>query len=416
MRVAFLNPSGQMGGAEKILLDLLLGLRAKESSYEIQLVASAEGPLVVRAGELGVSTTVLPFPPALARLGDAGAGGPAGRQVDRYTLIGRALSASGATALYLRRLGALLRKLHPDIIHTNGMKMHLLGLQARPRKTPVVWHLHDYVSARPIMARLMRAYSPRCSAMITCSKSVAADLRELCGPEIPAQTIYNGVDVDVFSPEGPTVDLDELAGMPPAPKNVVRVGMIATMARWKGHEVLLQALARIPADLPIRAYLVGDALYQTDGSQYSIPELREMAARLGVEHRVGFTGFIPEPAAAMRACEIIVHTSTQPEPFGLVIAEALACGRAVIVSMNGGAAELINPGVTALYYRPGQPSALAACIIRLAVDEELRARLGRAGRAAAVQRFDRNRLASQVVPIYQRVRAAEAVLSTDKHG
>jgi glycosyltransferase involved in cell wall biosynthesis len=405
MRLVFLNPSGQLGGAEKSLLDLLLSLRAADTSCEMHLIASAEGPLIARARALGVPATALPFPPALARLGDAGAGGPAGQQIDRLTLLGRALSAGGATAAYLRRLRDQLKQLGPDIIHTNGLKMHLLGLLARPRQTPVVWHLHDYVSARPLMARLIRASSPRCSTMITCSKSVAADIRALCGPAIHVQTVYNGVDTEVYAPEGPSLDLDALAGLPPASEGVVRIGMIATMARWKGHEVFLQALAGLPEDLPIRAYLVGDAVYQTDGSQYSLPELRRIAARLGVEHRVGFTGFLAEPAAAMRACDIIVHASTQPEPFGLVIAEALACGRAVIVSLTGGASELIDSGVTALHHEPGNAPALAACITRLAGDADLRTRLGRAGRAAAVQRFDRRRLACQVIPIYHRVRS-----------
>ncbi len=103
----------------------------------------------------------------------------------------------------------------------------------------------------------------------------------------------------------------------------------------------------------------------------------------------------------MRALDIVVHASTEPEPFGLVIAESMACGRAVIAVQAGGAAEIIDDGVTALALRPGDSSQLAAGLARLAMDPALRARLGQAARASAVERFDNRHLASRLVPLYR---------------
>src|SRR5207244_7369636 len=77
------------------------------------------------------------------------------------------------------------------------------------------------------------------------------------GPGCAIHPVPSGVDLTAFSPDGPTVDLDRLAGLAPPTTAVVRVGLVATMARSKGHEVFFQALARIPAALPIRAYVVG---------------------------------------------------------------------------------------------------------------------------------------------------------------
>jgi glycosyltransferase involved in cell wall biosynthesis len=401
MKVVYLTPSGQLGGAEKALLDLIASLKAAVPGYEPHLAASADGPLIAKARELAVPVTIIPFPQSLARLGDGGAGGPAGRQIGRIKLLGRLAGTSANVVIYLRRLRRTLNALAPDLIHTNGFKMHLLGLLARPRRTPIVWHIHDYVSARPLMARLVKARARRCAAIIANSHSVAADVLKLCGAGTPVHTIYNGVDLTMYSPEGATLDLDELAGMPPAPSNVIRVGMFATMARWKGHEVFLRAVSLLPAESPVRAYIVGDALYQTDGSQYSIPELRQIARELGVADRVGFTGFLPEPAGAMRACDMIVHASTKPEPFGLVIVEGMACGRPIIVSNAGGAAELIKTDVNALAHESGDAGGLAACIEKLAMDSALRRRLGVEGRKRAVDRFDRAMLASLTLPVYE---------------
>jgi glycosyltransferase involved in cell wall biosynthesis len=79
----------------------------------------------------------------------------------------------------------------------------------------------------------------------------------------------------------------------------------------------------------------------------------------------------------------------------------MACGRAVIVSDAGGAAELIEPGVNALAHTPGDSAQLAERITELAGDPTLRARLGAAGRLTAEQRFNRSRLARELVPIYR---------------
>ena len=312
--------------------------------------------------------------------------------------------AAVAVAFYVRRLRKLLHQLTPEIIHTNGFKMHLLGLWARPKGVSIVWHIHDYVSPRPLMARLMKRYAHRCDAIITNSYSVGADVRSLCGEAAHIYPVHNGIDLNTYCPDGPKLDLDALAGLPPAPPNTVRVALFGTMARWKGHEVFLKAISLLPQNLPIRAFIVGDALYQTDGSQYSITELRQLASQLGIGNKVGFTGFIDDPAAGMRACDIIVHASTQPEPFGLVIVEAMACGRPVIVSHAGGVTELIEEERNSVGHPPGDVTALSACIVRLAQDRSLRQRLSLAGLATATERFDRALLAQKILPLYQGLR------------
>ena len=149
--------------------------------------------------------------------------------------------------------------------------------------------------------------------------------------------------------------------------------------------------------------MIGGPVYETGGSQYSIAELEEIARRLGLAGRVGFTGFVTDIPAALRALDIVVHASTKAEPFGLVIAEAMACGRAVIASAGGGAAEIAADGDCVLTHRPGDHAALARLMILLAEDGELRRQLGCAAAASAMRRFGRERLADELQPIYERV-------------
>jgi glycosyltransferase involved in cell wall biosynthesis len=226
----------------------------------------------------------------------------------------------------------------------------------------------------------------------------------------------NAIDLGRFEPGGLCADLDRLAGMPPAAPGTIRVGLMATMARWKGHGVFLDAISKIPAEVPFRAYVIGGSLYQTDGSQCSVEELRTAAAQMGISHLTGFTGFIDRPAEILRALDIVVHASTEPEPFGLVIVEAMACGRAVIVSQAGGAAEIIDEGVDALAHTPGDAAQLAQRIQQLALDGELRRRLGENGRAKALRCFDRARLTRDWVAIYQEVAGIPRNPSFSSHG
>jgi len=361
-----------MGGAEKSLLDILASVRAAKPDWSLCLVVSEDGPLVLQSRALGVETIIVPLPSALARIGDASVGGPAGHQRSRWLLLLELFSASPAALAYVRKLHRVLRELSPDVIHSNGFKMHVLGVRAKSARVPIIWHIHDYVSARPMMARWLRRYSQRCALAVANSQSVAADVKAVCGNGLTVETIYNGIDLETFSPVGSRLDLDALSGLPSVNGETVRVGMLATLARWKGHETFLRAMALVPADLPVRGYVAGDALYQTNGSQHSLAALKQLANELGVSDRVGFTGFVKEPAAAMRALDIVVHASTQPEPFGLVVAEGMACGRAVIASEGAGATELITVGTDALGHPPGDSETLAGCITKLATDPELR--------------------------------------------
>jgi glycosyltransferase involved in cell wall biosynthesis len=404
MRVMYLNPTGQLGGAESSLVDILASLRLAEPSWPLHLLAASDGPLIHRVRSLGVTAEVLPFPPAIARLGEHGADRSDGLGGTVRFAAQFALAAAHAVG-YRASLGRAVDAFDPAIVHTNGLKMHVLtawGIGSA-RRPGLVWHLHDYLGTRPMTTRLLRWHLARPATVVTNSASVAADATRALANGTRVVTVRNGVDLDRFSIGGARANLDAMSGLPQAPANTVRVGLVATLARWKGHETFLQAIARLPPDLPVRAYIVGDAIYQTEGSQFSLGELRQLARSLGVADRVGFTGFVHTPEAAFRALNVVVHASTAPEPFGLVIAEAMACGRAVIVSNAGGAAEIVTPGVDALVHAPGDAGDLSAQIAALAGDAELRTRIGRAARATAERSFDRARLAAELIPVYRAV-------------
>ena len=397
MRVAFLSVSAEFGGSESSLWQLVRGLRRMSPSDEPIVVVPREGALAARVRDAGAEVRILQMPDALASFGEWSLKG-ASAVARRSAAL---LAALRSVPAYRDDLNALLSALGPDVVHTNGFKMHVLGIRSAPAGVPVVWHIHEYLSHRPLSRALLRHHAPRAAAIVANSRSVADDVAAALGGAPRVTSVHNAVDLAEFSPDGAADDLDMLAGLAPAPDGTVRVGLVATFARWKGHETFLRAI-RATRELPVRGYVIGGPLYDTAGSQHSLDELRSLAASLGIADRVGFTGHRPRPASAMRALDVVVHASTEPEPFGLVIAEAMACGRAVLVSAAGGAAELARHEEDALTFPPGDADALACAVARCASDEILRARLGVAARRTAARRFDPDVFTQAFLDVYTR--------------
>lgn len=403
MRISWLSVSDQLGGSEVALLGMITWLRAARPGWDFQVVLPGHGPLQGRLEAAGVLCSVVPMPPALGRVGESAA--VRERWSPAATLLLGLRLCAGVAALrsYQARLRRTLSEFQPDIIHTNGLKAHVLGARVRLPREAVVWHLHEYVARRRLTGWLLRRYASQCDAIVANSDSVAADVVSILPEPPPVHVVRNAVDLNAFAPAGPRLDLDALAGLPAAPPDVTRVGLVATFALWKGHDVFLDALQRVSTSRPIRGYIIGGPLYDTSGSQYTRRNLESMIGARALHSRVGLTGFL-DPAPAMRSLDVLVHASRDPEPFGLVIAEAMACGRPVVTTANGGAAELVEAGRDALVAPSGDVKALAAAIDRLAADPALRESIGARARAAAVARFAPDRMAADLARVFETVR------------
>uniref|UniRef100_B8HLK4 Glycosyl transferase group 1 n=1 Tax=Cyanothece sp. (strain PCC 7425 / ATCC 29141) TaxID=395961 RepID=B8HLK4_CYAP4 len=392
MRILFTNPIGGIGGGEKVLLSLLIALRQSLPQAELYLLVCTDGALVQQATALGVKVQVLPLPERLSQTGDSRLKG--NRKLGALINLGWTLAiALPELFSYLITWRKTIQHLKPDLIHSNGIKTHLLLGLNQPANVPVIWHIHDFYGSRPLVAKGLNWFSRRATAAIAISKAIAEDTQATL-PGLPVTVIYNRIDTAYFSP----------APLATAPENqVLRVGLVATFARWKGHEIFLAAAALVVEqrpDLAVQFEIVGGAIYQTAGSQYSQAELEAKATQLGIRERVVFRGFQTDIAKVYRELDIVVHASTQPEPFGLAIVEAMACGKPVIVSQAGGAAELFTDRYDALGVPPGDSKALAAAILELVQHPDLRDRLGTNARKTVLERFDQHRLGEDLLPFY----------------
>jgi glycosyltransferase involved in cell wall biosynthesis len=400
VKILFLNLTAALGGAERLLLDLLASLGQTDPAPSLHLVLGEKGPLADQARKRGVRVTVLPLPRRLLELGDSALG----RWLHGAQLVGRGLLAGWSAYRYVGQLRRLIHAVSPDVLHSNSLKMHLLAALAAPSQPRLVWHLHDFVGNRAVMRRVLHWLAPRAAGAVAVSHAVADEAAAHLG-RLPVMVVSNAIDTNHFCPgSGCGHWLDEQADLPPAPPEVVRVGLVATYARWKGHDVFLDAAGRLAQrrpGLPVRFYVVGGPIYRTRGSQWSRDELRQRATATLANNRIGFIDFQTDPAPVYRALDVVVHASTQPEPFGLAIAEAMACGRAVVVARAGGAAELFTHDHDAVGTRPGDAEELACVLESLVEDPLRRRRLGMEARVTAQGRFACTRLGPEVLAAYR---------------
>jgi glycosyltransferase involved in cell wall biosynthesis len=399
MKILYLNSSSQLGGAERNLIDVIIAVQKQDPSIEITvLITAPDGPLVTELMLLDIKVVLLELPQKIAQLGDSGlkAGG---NKLARILKLAQNFTFVGELMSYRSQLRQKIVEIAPDLIHSNGMKTHLLAASLG-LNLPLIWHLHDFISSRSLIKYLLKLFVGKVTVAIAISRSIADDWQTVF-PQLPIELIYNAIDIYHYRS---TVS-EPIIGKP---DRQVKVGLVATYAFWKGHDIFIQAIGQIVKQQPnlksqVKFYIIGGAIYQTDRSQHSRISLQQLARDVDVEDWLEFIDFQRDIVSSYNMLDIVVHASTQPEPFGRTIVEAMACEKAVIVADAGGAAELFTHHQDALGVPPGNPEALATAILELIRSPAKRVALGTAGRKTAIDRFALDRLGREAIALYQKI-------------
>jgi glycosyltransferase involved in cell wall biosynthesis len=356
LRVIYLDHTSQLSGGELALTRLLPVL----TDVEPHVILGEEGPLVARLQQAGVSVEVFPMNRRTRHL-----------EKDAVRLGRLPLSAAWDTVWYSVRLARRLRRLRPDVVHTNSLKSGIYGsIAARLSGIPLVWYLHDRIDADYLprsAVLLIRAFT-RYLADVVVSNSHAT--RQTISPRARS----------LVAP--PVVGLAIPASAAPPPDRPLVLGMIGRLASWKGQHVFLRAFAHAFPDGLQRAVLIGAPLFGEAEAAYG-ESLRQLADELHISTRVDFRGHRDDIPEQLHSLDILVHASITPEPFGQVVIEGMSAGLPVVASRGGGPDELIRDKVDGLLYPPGDVPALAKIFRQLADEPELRAQLARAAERRA---------------------------------
>ena len=259
--------------------------------------------------------------------------------------------------------------------------------------------VHVHVKWSKNYSGLARWGVQRADAIFSISKYVTSTLLEMGRPERSIHTVLNGIDPSRWDP---SVDGSELRRELGIPSDVLVLASVSRLFSWKGQRELIRALALVRAQLKaVHLLIVGADSLEAQGGSFT-DELKTLAHSLGVAEAVTFTGPRSDVPRVMAACDIFTMPSFE-EPFGLVFLEAMAMKRPVVAIDNGGTPEVIEHDRTGLLSAPWDVPALAANILTLANDPQLRARFGDNGRSRVLSHFSAQRMARDVAAAYTEV-------------
>lgn len=350
----------QRGGAELALLHFLDGL-LPETKALVRLCFLEQGPMVDWARQRGYSATVVES----GRL----------RQLSRWSGSVRSLYAW----IVQNQIGVVLSWM---------AKAHLYaGPAAWLARTPALWWQHGLPTRRSLDMLVSLVPSRR---IIACSQAALRAQRRVSGRRADLVTVYPAVDLErCRQAELARAGRQALA----LPEDAVVIGIVARLQRWKGIDVLIKAFRELQF-LRRNLHLVVVGGTHALEAEYA-SELHGLPHELGLQQRVTFCGHQNDVAKWMCEMDIVVNASFG-EPFGMVIVEAMALGKAVVATSLGGAAEIVTNGVNGLLVVPGDVAELARALTTLVESADLRRSLGEAARERATY-FSTPRFVAEVM-------------------
>lgn len=376
------NEDGTVGGSHKAMFDTLLSLPAE--GFEPVACFNQENRFAVALRARGVETHVVEADR---------------QQEEQWRARAPAASRLPIHAIAIARRARWLRKWRVDLLHLNNH--------------PVVgagdWIPGALLSGVPVVASAQGGYAPasapirwlarRLKRVLCDSDWVGTQLSYLNLALGISETVYLGVDIVArrASVRRSRAEVRQELGLG---EDDLVACMVGNVRGWKGQHVLVEAIGRMPLEWRRRtkALIVGDV--RGDDASYH-GQILSRAEALGIADQVIFTGGRTDAADLVAASDVAVHASVTPEPFGLVVVEAMALGVPVVASNAGGPAEILTPK-SGLLHDPSRPEELAAHLLSLSQDPALRAKLGQ-GALERVETFSLERHVATTTRIYREV-------------
>jgi glycosyltransferase involved in cell wall biosynthesis len=362
MRIAHLVTGGELAGGQVVALQLAIA--AREAGHDALFISPTSGELVDRAAAEGFATELV--------------------DVRRTTRL------RGAA-----RLAHVLRRRDVDLLHTHvHAAANVLGrIAARASGAAVISHLHIENHLRP--SRLARAplvgldnaTARLCARLVAVSDATRLAFERQGFPRRLLQTVHNGVDAAALR-AAPPVGLRAELGIPNGDLLLAHVGRLAPV---KGQRELIEALRALGRD-DVHAVFFGSDVER--GGAFGA-ELERLADGVNVR----FAGFRADAAAALGETDALVLPSWI-EGLPLVVLEGMAVGQPVVATAVGGTPEAVVDGETGLLVPPRDVPALAGALEQLLGDDDLRRRLGEAGRSRVESHFAASAMTQRILEIY----------------
>ena len=301
-----------------------------------------------------------------------------------------------------RQVKRILQQEGADIVHVRSRAPAWIALPAaNSLGITTVSTVHSKFAPANIFKKIYNGKMLKADRVIAISHFVENEIFTHYGKSGVAEklsVIHRGVDLGMFDPKAVNqrriiAEVDRL-GLPDD-KSIIMLPARATS--WKGHEILIQALAQLP-DKDAILMLLGIE----DGPPAYAEKLLNMAVRYGLGGRVRIGAGSRDMPAALMLADVVAMPSIKPEPFGRVAIEALAMGRPVVAFRHGGAVESIDEGRTGWLADPLSVDSLAEALqTALSLTPRKRRALAKDARQQMTDQFSKDMMCERTLAVYK---------------
>jgi len=293
-----------------------------------------------------------------------------------------------------RQLARLVKQQRIDVVHAHMARDYSLAAYATRGASTT-----KFVVTRHVLFPLNRFHTrtlAHAACVIAVSEATARSIRSqrLVPPE-KIRVITNGIDVERYS-HGQS--RSEYRSALRVPVDCQLVGSIGELRRLKRHDDFIRAAAIIARDNPSAYFVLAGSGASSDGVERE--SLEQLVDQLGLKERFRFLGWLGNSADLLRSLDVFVSAS-ETESFGLVIAEAMAAGAAVVATATDGAREVTGEGETGMLVPIGSSEEIAKAIASLLTDDAGRGELAARGEARVKQVFSLDRMVDETERLYK---------------
>ena len=288
-----------------------------------------------------------------------------------------------------------------DLVHThsdlNNAKSEIIA--SWMTGVPCVSHVHGYIE----LSHFDNFFSRFVDAFIYISTDLAEHNITQGKPQDKGVIIYNGVDLEKFAQP---YDSDNVRAEFGCTSKNILVGIVGRIDWWKGHEYFLEAVAKVAKRVPgIKGMIIGslEENVAIELNRLYLEKLHFMVKALGLKENIIFTGHREDVPRLLSALDVVIHASSEPEPFGLVVIEGMAAGKPVIATEAGGVLDIIENGISGLLVTIRDSEAMAQAILQVILNREQAEQMGLAARRRVAERFTVQHQMTTVQKLYDTI-------------
>ncbi len=361
MSTLFIHGSADLYGSAKILLQIVkVCVREKE---DVVVILPHHGTLVYELEDLGVEVCIVNVG-VLRR-----------RYFTPWGILGRVVLWLSSTYKITR----LIKKYTVSTIYINSANVILGPILKSLTGLPLIWHLHEIVETPSILKYFLVRLIEKSNQVIAVS-AATRDFWMKQSTKLDIHLLHNGIPTSDFK-HAVSLNDSEFPFTLKNTHNAILIAMVGRVQPWKGQAYFLNIMKSFfdemkVSDLNVYAIMVGDAY---PGYEYYVEELQQSIIDKELVDKVFYIGYRRDVPAILASIDLLVLPSLLPDPLPTVVLEAMASGKPVLATLQGGASEMILDGETGSFIPLDDHKKAAETLRLLLLDTEKMRQMGQKG-------------------------------------